>query len=110
MFRQSEPYRRQTGMPVLLQILRRQRIFLIFSLPEDRHNPPTLSIIHQLHAVDPTREWLGVSGRMLRIVGAENVSYLPKLVRNAGNLPLIKPFLFEKRTIALNVVVDGKDA
>src|SRR6266436_5155079 len=42
------------------QIHRRNWILFVFTLPEDRHHPPTLAVVHHLNAVDAALKWLHV--------------------------------------------------
>jgi hypothetical protein len=42
------------------KVVVRERVERAFVLPIDAHNPPTLTVIEKLNAVDPAHEWLGV--------------------------------------------------
>jgi hypothetical protein len=48
-------------------------MFFVFCLPENGHNPPPLSVIEQLNAVDSASERLGIILRVSRLVGAPYV-------------------------------------
>ena len=92
---------------VVLEILFRQRRLLVLGLPKDRNNPPTLTVVHQLNAVDAALKRLGVLWRVSRFIGAEGVCNLAKLFGLPRGLAFVKTFLFEKTTAALDMPRDS---
>ena len=87
-----------------------QRCLLVLSLPEDRHNPPALAVVHQLDAVDATLKRLGVVWRVSRFIGAKDVRDLTKLFSLARGLSFVKTFFLRKATSALDILVNRQDA
>ena len=81
---------------LFFEVLLRQRIFLVFSLPEYSDDPPTLAVIHQLHAVNSTLKRFRVVRTVARFVGAENVSNVAKHFRLPRCLLFVKAFLLKK--------------
>ncbi len=78
------------------EIHRRNRILRILSLPEDRHNPPTLAVIHQLNAVDAALKRFRVVLRMPRFVSAEDVRDIAEALDLPRSLALEKSFLLKQ--------------
>lgn len=87
------------------QIFRGQLVLVIFGLPENSQNPPALSVVHHLNAVDAARKWLGIVLRVTRFVGAEQVRDVGELFRAARDLAFEEPILFQERSRTLNVIV-----
>src|SRR5436190_1357221 len=81
---------------LLLKILLRQRSSLVFALPKDRHNPPALTVVHQLNAVDAALKRFRVVWRMARFISTEGVRNLAKLFDSARGFAFVKILLGEK--------------
>ena len=90
------------------EIHRRNRILFVFTLPEDRHNPPTLAVVHQLNAVDAALKGFRVVFRMAGFISAKDMRDVAEPLYLPRRLALEKSFLLKKRAGALNVVVYGK--
>jgi hypothetical protein len=67
-------------------------------LPEDCHDPPALSVAHQLNAVDATKIWLLIAWTVASFVRAEDVSNLPEGLCSARYLFFKEALLLEERT------------
>ena len=76
------------------QIFSGQRVFFIFALPEYCDDPPALSVVHQLNAVDTARKGFFLVLRVARFVGAEEVGDAAEFFGPAGNLALEETVLF----------------
>ena len=76
------------------QIFSGQRVFFIFALPEYCDDPPALSVVHQLNAVDTARKGFFLVLRVARFVGAEEVGDAAEFFGPAGNLTLEETVLF----------------
>src|SRR5436190_20573249 len=76
-----------------LKILFGKRVLRAFVLPIDRHNPPTLSVVEKLHAVDPAHERFRVAWIVTRFVCAPNVRNLAKLFDPPRNFFFVKAVL-----------------
>jgi len=85
-------------------------MFFVFCLPENGHNPPPLSVIEQLNAVDSASERLGIILRVSRLVGAPYVrDAVPMLdlVRDGA----FKEAFFGKYSLAAgNIIVSRQHA
>ena len=87
------------------QIFSRQRVLFVFALPEYCDDPPALSVVHQLNAVDAPREGLFFVLGVARFIGAEEVGNAPEFLSAAGYLALEKTALFHERRVPLDVVL-----
>src|SRR5947207_2762408 len=63
-----------------LKIFCRQRLPRVFVLPIDRENPPALSVVEQLDAVDPAHKWLDIVRIVTRFVGAPHMCDLTEVL------------------------------
>ena len=65
----------------VLQVLRGDRVLRGLPLPVDRHDPPPLSVVEQLKAVDAALERPRVGRGVPRLVRAEDVRDVPVALR-----------------------------
>ena len=80
----------------MLEVSFGQRILFVLTLPEDRHNPPALAVVHQLNAVDTSLKRLRIIWSVARLIGTEDVSYLAEHLCLPRCFFLVKAFLLEK--------------
>src|SRR6266478_1285633 len=93
---------------LLLEILLRQRILFVLTLPEDRHHPPAVSVVHQLNAIDPSLKRFRVAWCVARFVSTENVRNLAKRFQLPCSLLLIETLFFKERLRSGDVVIDAQ--
>src|SRR6476661_6692499 len=89
-----------------LKIFFGERVPRAFVLPVDRHNPPTLSVIEKLNAVDPAHERLGVAQIVTRFVCAPNVCNPAKLFDPPRDFFFVEAVFLNERLHALDVALD----
>jgi hypothetical protein len=93
---------------VFFQILLRQWILFIFTLPEDCHNPPTSAVVHQLNTVDATGKGF-LFGLVARFIGAERMHNLAERLRLARDFGFKKALLLQVWTTRHDVIIDGQN-
>src|SRR5947209_5563533 len=92
-----------------LEILLRERRLRRLTLPEDADDPPPLSVVHQLDAVDAARERLRVFWRVAALIRAPNVDDVAVGFDAARDLLFVEALLGEKFAHALDVAVNIVD-
>src|SRR6266404_1021594 len=99
---------RAIACKLLLEVSLRQRILFVFTLPENCHHPPAVSVVHQLNAIDPSLKRFRVVRRMARFVGTENVRNLPKRFQLPTNLLFIETLFIKEGFRSGDVVINAQ--
>src|SRR5215813_823747 len=94
---------------LFLLIFFRERVLGALLIPEDAYHVPTLTIVKKLKAVDAASKGLFTWG-VSRFVGAEDVSFLAKLLGFAREFTFIESMFLEIFCRAFNVTIGGKRA
>ena len=62
-----------------LKVLFRNRVLRTFLLPVDRQDPPAVSVVEKLNAIDPAHEWLRIVRIVTRFIRAPDMRDLAEL-------------------------------
>src|SRR5437762_14072284 len=87
------------------QICLGDRVAGSLAVPVDGHDVPARAVVEELNAVDTPSERLGVTGRSLRFVRAEDLGDGAEAVDRAADLVLEESILGQRRAGPLRVLV-----
>src|SRR5437899_9927046 len=92
-----------------LKVLFRNRVLRTFLLPVDRQDPPSVSVVEKLNAVDPAHERHGLARIVARLVRAPDMCDLAELLDPPRDFLFIESDSREIRFHPGNVGIDIQD-
>ena len=95
-------------LAVVFEVFLRQHCLLRLTFPEDTDDPPSLTVVHQLDAIDSTLKRLRVFLLMARFVGAKGLRDVPVLLCAACYFSLEESVLFKELAATGNIIIRGE--